>query len=202
VILVEVISKFLFLVLLIADTEFKFALLGAEHDRLAVHPPNHVKGRLRFAAQRQFQQVFLDARFNGLAQLGLDLEEAVSGTKPLDPLIGPFVIVVLNPKFDAFPGCLEAVELGTHEELLPDGGPEAFHLAQGHRMLGARLEVRDPVFFQFRLEPAGATPSGVLPAIIGQHLLGWLELANRHPVHFDHRLRRGTAEQVRPHDEP
>jgi hypothetical protein len=54
---------------LITDTEFEFALLGAEHDRLAVHPSHHVKGRLGFAAQSQFQEIFLNAGFDGVAQL-------------------------------------------------------------------------------------------------------------------------------------
>jgi hypothetical protein len=68
-VLVEVIGKFLFVVLLITDTEFEFALLGAEHDRLAVHPSHHVEGRLWFAAQSQFEEVLLNAGFDGLAQL-------------------------------------------------------------------------------------------------------------------------------------
>jgi hypothetical protein len=68
-VLVEVIGKFLFVVLLVADAKFEFALLGAEHDRLAVHPPHHVERRLGFAAQGQFQQVFLDAGLDGAAQL-------------------------------------------------------------------------------------------------------------------------------------
>ena len=76
--LVEVISKFLFLVIvLIADTEFEFTLLGAEHDGLAVHPPHHVERRLGFATQGQLQQVLLDALFDGAAQLGLDLEKTI-----------------------------------------------------------------------------------------------------------------------------
>jgi len=56
----------LFVVLLIADTEFEFALFGAEHDRLAVHPPDHVEGSARLSAQRHLQEVLLDAGFDGL----------------------------------------------------------------------------------------------------------------------------------------
>ncbi len=151
VILVEVIGKFLFVVLLIADTEFEFALLGPEHDGLAVHPSHHVKRRLRFATQGQLQKIFLDAGFDGLAQFCLDLKEPVRRTQSLDPLVGAFVVVVFDPQFDAFPCRLEAVELGTNEELLPDGGPEAFDLAERHRMLGPGFEVRDPVLLQFGL---------------------------------------------------
>jgi hypothetical protein len=192
----------LFLVLLITDTEFEFALFGPEDDGLAIHPSHHVKGRLGFAAQGQLQKIFLDASLHRLAQLGLDLEEAVSRTQSINALVGPLVIVIFNPQLDPLPGGVEAVELGAHQELLPDGRPEAFHLAQRHGMLGPRFEVRDPVLLEFRLEPAGAPPTGVLPAIVSQHLLGRLELTGRHAIHFNHRLRRGTAEQVSPHDEP
>ena len=202
IILVEVISKFLFVVLLIGDTEFEFALLGAEHDRLAVHPPHHVEGRLGFAAQGQFEQVLLNALFDSLAQLRLDLEEAVGGAQSFDALVGPLVVVMFDPELDAFPRRLEAVELGADEEVLPDGGPEAFHLAEGHWMMRAGFDVRHPILLEFRFEAAGAAPTGVLAAVVGEHLLGRLELARRHAIDFDHRLRRGAAEQVRAHDEP
>ena len=189
------------MVLLIADTEFEFALLGAEHDRLAVHPPDHVEGRLGFAAQGQLQEVFLDALFNGGAQLGLDLEEAIRRTQAFNALMRPLVVVVFDPEFDPLPGGVEAVELGADQEVLPDGGPEAFDLAQGHGMLRSGLEVRDPILFEFGLEAADATPGGVLAAVVGEHLLGRLELAHRHPIDFDHGLCRRAAEQVRAHDE-
>src|SRR5215469_1356163 len=68
-VLMEVIGKFLFLVLLIADTEFEFALLGTEDDGLAVHPSDHVEGCLGLAAQGQLQQVLLNAGLDGFAQL-------------------------------------------------------------------------------------------------------------------------------------
>lgn len=100
------------MVLLIADRQFEFALLGAEHDRLAVHPPDHVEGRLGLAAQGQFQQVFLDALFNGFAQLRLDLEEAVGGAKALDALMRPLVVVVFNPQLDPLARRIKTVELG------------------------------------------------------------------------------------------
>ena len=112
VILVEVISKFLFVVLLIADTEFELALLGAQHDGLSVHASHHVERGLGFTAERQFQEVFLNALFDGAAQLRLDLEEAVGRTQSFDALMRPLVVVIFDPEFDAFAGGLEAVELG------------------------------------------------------------------------------------------
>jgi len=136
--LVEVISKFLFLVIvLIADTEFEFTLLGAEHDGLAVHAPDHVERRLRFATQGQFEEVFLDAGLDGFAQLGLDLKEAIRRAQAFYALVGPLVVIMFDPYFNPFAGSLEGIELGAHEEVLPDGGPEAFDFTQRHRMLRA-----------------------------------------------------------------
>jgi hypothetical protein len=143
--LVEVIDKFLFLVLLITDTEFEFAFLGAEHDGLAFHAADHVEGRLRFAAQRQFQEVLLNAGFNGFTQCALDLKEAVGRAKPFDALVGPLVIVMFNPEFDPLARRLEAVELGAYQEVLPDRGPEPFDFAERHRMLGPGFEVGDMI---------------------------------------------------------
>ena len=100
------------MVLLITDTEFEFALLGAEHDGLTVHPADHVEGRLRFAAQGQLQEVVLNAGFDGLAQLRLNLEEAIRRTEAFNALMRPLVVIVFDPEFDPLPGGLEAVELG------------------------------------------------------------------------------------------
>jgi hypothetical protein len=201
--LVEVIGKFLFgVIVLIADTEFEFALFGAEHDRLAVHPPDHVEGGLRFAAQGEFEEVLLNARLDGFAEFILDLEEAVCRTEPFNALMRSLVVVILDPEFDPLAGGVEAVELGADQEVLPDRGPEAFDLAEGHGMLRARLEVRDAILFEFGLEAADAAPGGILAAVVSEHLLGRLELANRHAIDFDHRGGRGTAEQVGADDEP
>lgn len=201
-VLVEVIDKFLFLVLLIADTEFKFALFGAENDGLAIHASHHVEGRLRFAPQCQFQQVFLNAGLDGFAQFGLDLKEAVGRAQAVDALIGPLVVVMFDPEFDPLARRLEAVELGADQEVLPDGGPEPFDFAQRHWVLRAGLEMGHMILFKLRFEAAGAAPTGVLPAVIGQHLPGRLILTGGHPIHFNHRVGRGAAEQVGPDNEP
>jgi len=201
--LVGVIDKFLFFVLLfITDAEFEFALLGPKHDGLTVHPADHVEGRLGFTAQGQLQKVVLNAGFNGFAQGRLDLEEPVGRTKAFNALVGAFVVVVFDPEFDPLPGRLEAFELGPDQEVLPDGGPEAFDLAQGHGMLRPALEVGHAILLQFGFEAAGAPPTGVLATVVGKHLLGRSELAGGGTIDLDHRLGRGAAEQIRARDEP
>lgn len=184
------------------DAEFEFALFGVEHDGLTVHAADHVEGRPGLAAQGQFQQVVLQARFEGLLEFGLDLEEPVGRTETPDALMGATVVVVFDPEFDPLPGRLKALELGAGEELAPDGGPEAFDLAQGHGMMGAALDVGDPILFELGLETADTAPCGVLAPVVGKHLLGRLILAGSHPVNLDDRMGRGAAEQVRARDEP
>ena len=57
------------------------------------------------------------------------------------------------------------------------------------------------VLFQLRFEARGAAPGGVLPAIVGEHLFGRLELGDGLAIDLDHRLGGGTAEQVGADDE-
>jgi hypothetical protein len=61
-------------------------------------------------------------------------------------------------------------------------------------MMWARFEVRHAILFELGLEAADAAPVGVLATIVGEHLLGRLELTNRHAIHFNHRVGRGAAE--------
>lgn len=200
--LVEVINKFLGgLVFGIRQFEFEFAFLGAQDDRLAFHAADHVKRSARLAAQGHLEDVFLDARLHGLAQLGLDLKEAVRRAKAFDALMRPLVIVILNPELDALARRFKTLELSALKELLPDGRPEALDLAQGHGMVRPGFEVRHPVLLQFGFKSGSAAPTGILASIVGEHLLGRLELADALTIHFDHRLRRGAAEQIRRGDE-
>jgi hypothetical protein len=56
------------------------AFLGADDHRLLAHPPYQVERCLRLAAQRLLQHVLRHALLQHLAQLGLDLEEAICRT--------------------------------------------------------------------------------------------------------------------------
>jgi hypothetical protein len=58
------------------------------------------------------------------------------------------------------------------------------------------------ILLEFGFETADPAPVGVLTTVVGEHLLGGLELADGGAVDLDHRLGRGAAEQVRSHDEP
>jgi hypothetical protein len=197
--LFEVVAEFLVLVSIV-DREFEFSFFGPEDDGLAFHAADHVEGRFGFSAQSHFQQVFFNAGFNGLAQLRGDFKEAVRRTKSFDALMRPLVIVILDPEPDALARRIEALELSAGEELLPDGFPEALDFAQRHGMMRPGFEVVRAVLFHFRLETSHAAPVDILPAIIREHLFGWLIFRCRDAKHFQDVLGRVAAEQIGSHD--
>lgn len=66
-------------------------------------------------------------------------------------------------------------------------------------MVRGGFDVDDAVLFEFRLEPAGAVPVGVLPAIVGEHLFGRIILRFGLPEDFDEVVGRLAAEKVHAH---
>jgi hypothetical protein len=199
---VEIIHKFLGLIFGIGEAEFELSFLGAQDDGLTFHAADHVEGGARLAAQRQFQEIFLDTGLEGLLEFGLDLEEPVGGADAADALMGSAVVVIGDPEFDALASGFETLELRAGEELTPDGSPEAFDLAQGHGVVGPAFDVADAVFLELGFEAADPAPGGVLATVVGEHLLGRLIFADGHPVDFNDRRGGGAAEQVRPDDKP
>jgi hypothetical protein len=199
--LLEVVDKFLVFVSIV-DREFEFAFFGPEDDGLPLHAADHVEGRFGLTAQRQLQQVFLDAGLDGFTQLGGDFEKTIRWTEAFNALVRPFVVVITDPKSDAFASRFEALELGAREELLPDGLPESLDLAQRHRMVGPGAEVVNPVLLHLGLETGGAAPIDILPAIVGEHLFRRLIFTGRYAKHLQHVLGGVAAEQIGSDDEP
>jgi hypothetical protein len=111
----------------------------------------------------------------------------------------PPVVVVLHPQPHPFAGRLETVKLRSHQELLPDGLPEAFDLAQGHGMMRPTFEVADPILAQLRLEAGGPSPTAVLASLIREHFFGHAVLRHRPAVDLQHVLRRLAAKHVQPY---
>lgn len=141
----------------------------------------------------------MHAVLDDLAQLLGNGKEAIGRTQPLQGLMRPPVVVVLHPQPNPLAGRLKAVELGAHQELLPDGLPEAFDLAQGHGMMWPALNVVHPILAQLRLKAGGAAPTRILAALIGEHLFGHAVLGHRPAVHLQHVLRCLTAKHLQPH---
>jgi hypothetical protein len=169
-------------------------------DRLLAEPPNHVERTLGLTAQRQFLHVFGNAALHYGPQFLRNREEPICRIQPVQRLVRSFVVVVLHPQPNPLPCLLETLELCPTEELFPDRLPEPFDFAQGHRVMGLTLEVMDVIFLKFLLEARFAAPTRILPAIVGEHLLGYAVLADRRAIDLQHILRALAAEQIQPDD--
>ena len=154
------------------------ALLGPDHHRLAAHAPHHVEWVHRPAPEGELEGVLRDPLFDCLSQLCGDLEEPVGGTQSPDPLVGPLVVVVLDPDGGALHRLIEAVKLCPLQKLPQQRLPEPLDLAKGHRVVRTGADMLDAVFLQLLLEAGLPTPVGVLTPIVGQDLLGNPVLAN------------------------
>jgi hypothetical protein len=172
-----------------------FALLGPDHHRLAAHAAHHVEGIHRPAPKRQLQRIFLKPLFESLPKLVGDLEEPIGRTQSPDALVRPLVVVVLDPQRGAFHRLLEAVKLRPLQELPQDRLPEPLDLTERHRVVRPGADVFDTVFLQLLLEARFAPPVGVLPAVVGQHLLGHPVLGYPSAVGLQHMLGRLAAVQ-------
>jgi hypothetical protein len=193
----EVIDQFLFVFTINAQLEL--ALFGPQNDRLPLHPAHHVERCPRHPPQRHFQHVVGHSRRHRFAQFRRHFKKAVGGAHPADPLVRPFVVVVSDPQPDSFPGRFKAVERRSGQKLLPDRRPKPLHFPQRHRMLRTAFDMGHPVLLQLGLEPARPAPRRILPPVVGEHFLRRMIFAHGNPVNLDHRRRRRTAEQVRPH---
>jgi hypothetical protein len=165
-----------------------FALLRPDHNRLAAHAPHHVKGVHRPAAKGELEGILLEPLFDRLPKIVSDLEESVRGAKPPDPLVRPFVVVVLDPQRGSFHRLIEAVKLRPLQELPQHRLPEPLDLAQRHRVVRPGADVFDTAFLQLLLEAGLPAPVGVLPAVVSQHLLGNPVFGHRPPVGLQHVL--------------
>jgi hypothetical protein len=165
-----------------------FTLLRPDHHRLAAHAAHHVKGIHRPTAKGQLERIFRNPLFDRLPKIVGDLKEPVRRTKPSDALMGSFVVIVLNPHRGAFHRLLEAVKLRPLQKLPQDRLPEPLDLAQRHRVVRSGADMPNTVFLQLLLEAGLTPPVGVLPSVVGQHLLGDPVVGRRPTVGLKHML--------------
>jgi len=102
------------------------------------------------------------------------------------------MVVVLDPQPDPFPRFLERLETSPHQELVLERLPEPLDLPQRHGMMRGTTDVVNVIPLEFLLELRGATPTGVLPPVVREHLLG--RTIRRHRLAVDlHHIGAGLA---------
>jgi hypothetical protein len=176
--------------------------LRLKHDVLPAHAPDHVERLLRFATQGQRFHVFRNAAFADATHILLERKEAFRRAQAFDALMGTLVVVVLHPVGNAFHRALKGFKTGPIQELLPDGFPEPLDLAERHGMVWRTADVMHMVTGQRVLEARLPVPRHILPAIVGQHLLGFTVFTRRPTVHLQHILRGLAPEESQAHDVP
>jgi hypothetical protein len=177
-------------------------VLSRDHQRLLAHAAHHVERLLRLAVPRHFPHVERHTALDRSAFLLVDREEPVRWTESVQTLMRPPMVVVLHPPREALPRLVEGFETRLDEELVLERLPQPLDLPQCLGMLRRTADMVDVVLLQFLLEPRGSTPTGILPSVVGQHLLGRAVLAHRAPVDIQHVLRRVAAVDPQTHDVP
>ena len=175
-------------------------VLRRDHQRLLAHTANHVERLLHLTVPRQRLHVGRHAAFDRHALLLLDREEAVGRAESVQTLVRPPVVVVLHPPRKALPGLVERFEARLDKELVLERLPQPLDFPQCLGMLRRTTNVMDVILPQFFLEGRLPAPVGVLPAVVGQHLLWLAVLAHRTPVDLQHVLRRVAAVDAQTHD--
>jgi len=66
-------------------------------------------------------------------------------------------------------------------------------------MMRPAFEVMNPILAQLRLKARGPAPTGILAALVREHLFGHAVLGHRRAVHLQDVLGRLAAKQVQPH---
>ena len=179
--------------LLIVHLHLDLALFSADHNTLIPHAAYHIKRLPGLASQGQLQSVFFHPLLQGLFKGGVYLEEPICRAKPADTLMRAFVVVIFDPERDPACSVLVAGELGPLQKLGQNALPESLYLTQRHGMVGTRPDMLDPVFFKFLFKPGGASPIGILAAVVGEHLFGHAVFAHGPAIGLDHILGRLAA---------
>lgn len=157
----------------VADLYAKRTAGGRNAEVLVAEATDEIEGLLRGLLTREPQGVGLDLRFDGGADLGCRPKEAIGGHVPVDALVWPLEVVVLDEELRPSEAVREVGEHRLAQKLVPERLPEPFDLAERLWMLRPALAVRDAAAAKQLLKLGRAAPGSVLPPLIRQHLT-WL----------------------------
>ncbi len=143
---------------------------GGDREPLIAELPDDVEGLSRRLLEREPQLVRRHRTLDLRADMGRGLEEAIRGDEAVECLVRALEVVVADEVVEPALRVDDVREDRPTQKLVPQRLPEAFHLAQGLRMLRATADVLDAHPCQRLLEFGLAPPHRVLPAVVGQDL--------------------------------
>ena len=156
----------------IVHQHLDLTLFSPDDHALVPHAAHHIKRIDRTSPKGQFQDILLNAFLQRLFQIVGNLEKSIGGTQAADALVGPFMIVIRNPKMGPRYRLFETVELSPLEKLVLDRLPETLNFTERHWMMRARPDVLHTVLFHLFFKTGLAPPVRVLTSIVGEHLFG------------------------------
>jgi hypothetical protein len=134
--------------------------------------PDQIEGLVWWLFACEPQRVGLDGLLHRFAHLRRGPEESVRRHEPRQRLVRPVEVVVVDEEREP-PLAIRVVgEHRAREKLVPQRLPEPLDLPERLRMLWPALHVPDPVASQQLLEGRLTAPCGVLPSLVGEHLVG------------------------------
>jgi hypothetical protein len=156
----------------VAELDAKRAAGSRDAEVLIAEATDEIKRLLWWLLLRHEQRVRGHLRLDRGAHVGRCAKESVGRYKTIEALVRPLEVVVLHVEREPTLTIREVGEDGLAQKLLPQRLPEALDLAERLRMLRPALHVRDSVAAEQMLEVGCTAPGGVLPSLVGQHLLG------------------------------
>lgn len=143
---------------------------GGDRQPLIAELADDVERLARRLLEREPQLVGRDRALDLRAHVRGRLEVTVGRDEPVERLVRALEIIVADEVIEPALRVDDVREHGAAEELVPQGLPEAFDLAERLGMLRPAADVLHAHAREQLLELRLAAPHRVLPAVVGQHL--------------------------------
>ncbi len=156
--------------LLIPNPDLEIGTTGTDSQVPIAQPTYHVERQLGRLLTREPQGIGRDRRLHRRTHRRRGPEVAIRRYQPVERLMRPLEVVVLDVKRDAPLTVRKVREHGARQQLLPQRLPEALDLAAGLWMMRPALDVPDAMLLELSFELGIAAPTRVLAALIGQDL--------------------------------
>lgn len=156
--------------MLVSHLHAQLPAARGDAQRLVAQLARQVEGLAHGLLQREPRGVLLHCGLERRTYLRRGAEVPVRGHQSLDALVRAAEVVAVDEESQPSHAVVEVSEDGAAQELVPQRLPEALHLPQRLRVVGAALDVVDVLPLQLGLELRLAAPRRVLPSVVRQHL--------------------------------
>lgn len=166
----------------------ELAALTRQSHLLVADLAEQVHALARRFSHRLIQLARRQTLFVRPAQRLLRPEESIGGDEPTDALVRAEKVVVRDKVRKPLARVRQILRLCALPEFAADRLPQPLALAQGLRVVCSCDDVLDAFAQEHLLKLALAAPGEVLPALVGEHFLGFAKARDAVHQGFDHEL--------------